>query len=171
MYDEAGLNSLYREVIMKRVFSYFLMAVLAALSVVPSLANRYSDWNDVVAISNTTQLVVQLKGGNQIKGKKAAADDAAVVLRKDGRDLRIAREEISRVYLGKSGSRGKSALIGAAIGLGIGVGAGVLYERSRNEGDGLAGAAGVLYGVPAGAAIGAIAGGGTKKGTLIYEAP
>lgn len=129
------------------------------------------DWNTVMSQASESRIVIQLHGGEQLKGRFVDASDVVLNLKIDGRIRPVPRGEIFRVYSGRSGSKLKSGLIGAAIGLGIGVGIGVLYEVGSREGDGLAPAAGVFYGLPAGAAVGALVGGGMKKDRLIYQSP
>lgn len=156
---------------MKAFVSLIVLLSIFLSSAIPAFALQARDWNSLLSLSPGIKLVVQLKGGTQLKGKLRSADDDSISIENGGRPTKIPRDEVHRVYLGRSGSRMKGAFIGAAIGLGIGIGAGVLYERNSPDADGLAPAAGILYGAPAGAAIGALASGGTKKGTLIYEAP
>ncbi len=75
---------------------------------------------------------------------------------------------IAAVYLGRRGSIAKRVIIGALAGAGAGVLVGVVYTLATKT-NGLAAAAGFLYGIPAGAIIGGVSGGRTKKGSLIYE--
>lgn len=156
---------------MRSVFLSIVILSLFAQSMISASVGTDSDWNSVLSLSPGVRLIVQLKGGSQLKGRLRSADEGTLSIETGGRSTRIPKDEVHRVFLGKRGSLTKRALIGGAIGFGIGIGAGVLYERNSPDPDGLAAAGGMLYGVPVGAAIGALASGGTKKGTLIYEAP
>lgn len=153
-----------------------LIASIAAIFIFGLTLQAFSqsaarDWDSVMSQASESRIVVQLHGGEQFKGRFVNASDVVLNLKIDGSIRPLPRGEIFRVYGGRKGARLKSGLIGSAVGLGIGIVVGVLYEVGSREGDGLAPAAGVLYGISAGAAVGALAGGGIKKGRLIYQAP
>lgn len=148
-----------------------IVSILILLCLGPVVNGQNAgDWNALSGLPQELRLIVELKGGNRLKGRFAGLQADSITLRTDRGTIPIRRDEISRVYRGEKRSRVKSALIGAGIGLGVGVVAGVVHERNSPDPDGLAAAAAVLYGIPAGAAIGAAAGGGIKKGDLLYEA-
>jgi small nuclear ribonucleoprotein (snRNP)-like protein len=149
------------------IFSVFLVLLTLGPSAFGQSSN---DWNSLNNLPPEFRLIVELKGGRRLKGKFEGFEPNSLRIRTDGKSINIGRDEVSRVYRGEKRSRVRSALIGAGIGLGVGVAVGVLHERNSTDPDGLAGVAGVLYGVPAGAAIGAAAGGRVKKGSLLYEA-
>lgn len=148
------------------IYAFLVLVGLSSTTV----GQASNDWNTLNSLTPGFRMIVELKGGNRLKGKFEGVESNSMRMRTDGKSININRDEVSRVYRGEKRSRVRSALIGAGIGLGVGVLAGVLHERNSADPDGLAGVAGVLYGIPAGAAIGAAAGGGVKKGDLLYEA-
>lgn len=149
---------------MKNSYRYFLPLLFVLL--VPSLASAQRDWSAVEQLPAKTSVIVTSKSGNEIKAKIASVSGDQINFSSDGRPISIRRDDISSVHLTRRGSRLKRALVGAAIGAGVGFGVGAIIVASTKT-DGLVGAAGVLYGVPAGAAIGALTP-KKKRGRLIY---
>jgi hypothetical protein len=125
-------------------------------------------WKNVQALSEKRSVVVETKAGKTIKAKFQSTTDDVLRLLKDGRTVEFNRTDVAAVYLGRRGSIAKRAIIGALAGAGAGALVGVAYTIATKT-NGLAAAAGFLYGIPAGAIIGGVSGGRTKKGTLIYE--
>jgi len=148
---------------MKNTLYSFLFLLLIA----PAALAQANDWGAVESLQARTRVVIETKSGSTLKGRISSVSASSVNFERGGRAVSIDRSDVSRVYLTKRGSAWKRAFWGAAIGLGVGVALGVASEASSGDGDGLAGLAGVLYGAPAGAAIGA-ATTGRKRGQLIY---
>ena len=149
-----------------------LTLILAfASSPIVSAQGVLQDWNGVRAIRTGTELIVETRDGKSIKGKLSSVTDSALNLTHGGKSDAIDQKIVRSIYLTKKGSRIKSALIGVGTGVAIGVGISVVIGlTNRGEDASFAAAAGILYGVPAGAVIGAVMGGKTRKGRLIYEA-
>ena len=145
----------------------FSFAFFLALLILQPAYAQTNDWGRVERLKKGTTLYVSLINGSEVKGKVASVAADSIALVRDGRSTSIARADIARVYRAKRGSILKRTLIGAAAGAGVGmlVGAGVV---AATKGDGLIAAGGFLYGIPAGAAIGA-ATAGKKRGELIYS--
>ena len=140
----------------------FVFVVLLA-----STASAQS-WDSVESLKPNTRIVIVNKRGDEIKGKIGAVSKNDLELRREGKTATFAKDDIQNIYLSRRGSMLKRALIGAAAGAGIGVAVGVAVTVAT-KGDGLAAAGGFIYGIPAGAVIGA-ATAGRKRGRLIYFA-
>ena len=126
------------------------------------------DWGTVESLRQGTSLVVETKLGREVKGKLVNSSPDSIQLRARGKGITFTRDEIRNIFLTRRGSVLKRTLIGAAAGAGIGTAIGVGVTAATKS-DGLAAAGGFLYGIPAGAAIGALTT-GRKKGKLIYSA-
>ena len=151
----------------QKLFRPVLIGLLFMISV-DVCFSQSSNWDNVTALSGGTRLVVEQDGGKAAKGKFASATADSLFLSTGGRQVEIARTSISAVYLGTKGSRTKRAIVGALAGAGAGVLIGAVAVAAT-KGDPLIAAGGFLFGLPAGAAIGAATGGGTKRGELIYK--
>lgn len=125
-------------------------------------------WKNVQALSEKRSVVIETKAGKMVKAKFQSATSDVLRVLKGGRMMELNRNDVAAVYLGRRGSIIKWAFIGALAGAGAGVLAGAIYTASTKSAP-LAGAAGFLYGIPAGAIIGAVSGGKTRKGELIYR--
>lgn len=142
------------------LFSAFLLFIAAPVCA--------QDWSAVSVLKPGTRVYINARNGKEVKGKIVAVSDAALDIRSNGKNVSIGRGDVLTIHLARRGSILKRALIGAAAGAGIGagVGAGVV---AATKSDGLAAAAGFLYGIPIGAVVGA-ATTGHKRGELIYSA-
>ncbi len=129
-----------------------------------------SDWAAVQAIVQGKKLAIETKNGERIEGKLSNTSDTGLELIRKNKIVSVNRADIRRVYRLSGGSRVKGALIGAGVGAGVGVGAGFgilgATGGSDSAGDFMAGITLAVAGI--GAALGAIAGGASKR-TLIYE--
>jgi len=148
--------------------SLFAFAVMLAVSSVAAAQTSNQDWGNVQAVKLKTNLIVETKTGATVKGKVSGATPTTLNLSSGGKTIALERDEVSKVYRAKKSSRLKRALIGAAIGAGVGFGIGGVYALTT-KGNGLAAAAGFIYGLPIGAVIGAVSGGKNRKGELIYQ--
>jgi len=128
------------------------------------------DWAAVQAIAKGRKLVIETKNGERLEGKLSNTSDTGLELIRKNKTVSVAGTDIRRIYRLDGGSRVKAALIGGGIGAGVGAGAGagVLSATggSDSAADFMAGMTLAIAGI--GAAIGAIAGGQSKR-TLIYE--
>lgn len=129
------------------------------------------NWSNVESLKTRTRIVVETRDGTTYTGKIAASTPDSVTLVSGGRQAAIARDNVESVHLGRRGSIFKRAFVGAGVGALIGLGAGAAATLITGEGKGLLAAQGLLYGIPAGAVIGAATGGKIKRGRLIYHAP
>lgn len=146
------------------MISLFLGTIIVAEA---SAQNTQDKWDRLATLAQGTRLVVDADGGRTLKGKLVRIGDRSITVRSNGRDVEVTQESVSAVYYGKRTSRLKQALIGGLAGIGAGFLIGGV--AAAGGADPLAAAAGVLYGLPAGAAIGAATGGKLKKGDLIYS--
>lgn len=161
------------KVINRKISFGFLAGLITAIIVLfPNITSaqlRDDGWNSVVSLQSGKRLVVERDGMSKpTKGKFESADESTLKIRSDGRTTVIPKSEISAVYLGKRGSRAKRGVIGALAGAGAGVAIGSIVTVATKT-NGLAAAAGFLYGIPVGAAIGIATGGGTRKDEMIYR--
>lgn len=154
----------------KSYFQAILLLTFCFLVLTGSARAQTDDdkWKNVQALSEKRSVVVETKAGETIKAKFQSASDGSLRLLKSGKTIELNRSDVAAVYLGRRGSILKRAVIGAFAGAGAGFLVGGIYAVATKS-DGLAAAAGFLYGIPAGAIIGGVSGGRTKKGTLIYE--
>ena len=141
-----------------------LLAVVLLFIVAPVSGQ---DWSAVTRLRSGTRVYLNARGGDELKGKVVSVSGKAVELRVNGGVFTVAKDNVLTIHLARRGPRLKRAFIGAAAGAGIGagVGAGVV---AATKSDGLAAAAGFLYGIPVGAVVGAVTA-GHKRGELIYS--
>lgn len=118
------------------------------------------DWAAVQAIAKGKKVAIEMKSGARIEGKIINTSDIGLELIRKNKSVSVNRTEVRRVYLLRGGSRLKAALIGAF--------AGFLHASggSDSAADFMVGITLATAGV--GAALGAIAGRGSKR-TLVYE--
>ena len=147
-----------------------LMAVFIFLgpAEVTNGQDRDDQWDRLLSLSPGTTLIVDQERRKAAKGAFVRTNSQALTLRSNGREFDLARDTVSAVYLGRRSSRFKRGIIGALAGAGAGMLIGVVGVVAT-KGHPLIAAGGILIGIPAGAAIGAATGGGTKKGELIYR--
>jgi len=134
-------------------------------------ARPTGDWRAVQALAAGEKVVVKTTDDGRKTGRFDSADDLQIVITRDGRRVAYARDRVRLVQINRGTSRGKGALLGAAIGGGGGlaIGAGV-YESADGEFIGAIIPVIALIGAGAGAGIGALFGKGSKNVT-VYEAP
>lgn len=148
--------------------SFFAFAIMLTASSFASAQTSNQDWSSVQAVKLKTDLIVETKAGASVKGKLTTVTATTLNLSSGGKTIAVEQNDVARVYRARKGSRLKRALIGAAIGAGVGFGIGGVYALIT-KGNGLAAAAGLIYGLPTGAVIGAATGGKSRKGTLVYQ--
>jgi hypothetical protein len=141
-----------------------LLAVVLLFIVAPVCGQ---DWSTVTRLRSGTRVYLNAKGGDELKGKVVSVSGKAVELRVNGGVVTVAKDNVLTIHLARRGPRLKRAFIGAAAGAGIGVGVGAGVVAATKS-DGLAAAAGFLYGIPVGAVVGAVTA-GHKRGELIYS--
>lgn len=146
-------------------------AVLFVLAAFCSSAASQSanDWQNLHGVRAGTRVIVGLQNGQTLAGKLRNVRSDGIEVRSGKTPVTVSRADIKSVHRAKRGSIVGRALIGAAAGGGIGVAVGVGLAAAMK--DPLAGAAGILFGVPAGAVIGAATKGKSKRGELLYYAP
>lgn len=126
----------------------------------------FDEWKRLSLLPANTRLYVESDGRKPTKGRLLRVTDSGLTLRAGGRDVELPQVSVSAVYYGRRSSKLKRGLIGALAGAGAGVLIGGL--AAAGGADPLVAAGGFIYGIPAGAAVGALTGGGMKKGDLIY---
>jgi len=141
-----------------------LLAVVLLFIVAPVCGQ---DWSTVTRLRSGTRVYLNAKGGDELKGKVVSVSGKAVELRVNGGVVTVAKDNVLTIHLARRGPRLKRAFIGAAAGAGIGAGVGAGMVAATKS-DGLAAAAGFLYGIPVGAVVGAVTA-GHKRGELIYS--
>jgi len=146
----------------------FSFAVMLSMSSLAAAQTSNQDWSSVQALKLKTNLIVETKTGATVKGKVSGVTPTTLSLSSGGSTIALERDDVSKVYRAKKSSRLKRALIGAGIGAAVGFGIGGVYALIT-KGNGLAAAAGLLYGLPTGAVFGAATGGKNRRGKLIYE--
>lgn len=126
------------------------------------------DWQRVNALKPGSTISVETKSGESFRAKYRGLTADSLSIKRNGKTMSIAKNDIGRVYRSRKRSRLGRALIGAAAGAGIGTGIGVIAAVATKEP--LTAAAGFLFGIPVGAVIGAATGGGHYQGELLYIA-
>ena len=124
-------------------------------------------WEDVVALHKGDRVGVVQSDKKRIEGRFDSATGSTITLEENGAIQSLSRDQVVRVYARPKVNRVARIAIGAAIGAAGGLALDVsVGQRFRNEGKEIVGA---LYGVSigAGAAIGAVSGGGYKT---LYQA-
>ena len=142
-----------------------LLLSVALLFIVAPICGQ--NWSAVTRLKPGTRIYLVTRNGDEMKGKVVSVSDRAVDLRVNRRNLSVVKDNILTIHLARRDSPLKRALIGAAAGAGIGVVMGVGVTAATKS-DGLAAAAGFLYGIPVGAVVGA-ATAGHKRGKLIHS--
>lgn len=155
--------------------SLILITILFAAFVLfgpPSAVAQQSvgDWSNIESLKSRTRVIVETRNGTIYTGGIAAAAPDSITIVSDGRQTTIVRDDVESVHLGRRSSIFKRAFVGAGVGGLIGLAAGAAATIITGEGRGLLAAQGLLYGIPAGAVIGAATGGTIKRGRLIYRA-
>ncbi|MDQ3373105.1 MAG: hypothetical protein M3521_04355 [Acidobacteriota bacterium] len=152
----------------KILASLFSFAVMLTMSSLAAAQTSNQDWSSVQALKLKTNLIVETKTGATVKGKVSGVTPTTLSLLSGGSTIALERDDVAKVYRAKKSSRLKRAFIGAGIGAAVGFGIGGVYALIT-KGNGLAAAAGFIYGLPTGAVFGAATGGKNRKGNLIYE--
>ncbi|HKS40608.1 MAG TPA: hypothetical protein VJX74_08315 [Blastocatellia bacterium] len=139
------------------------LALMLALTVSPivSAQDSLQDWGVVQALTAGTELIIETKTPETIKGKLSNVTDTTLNLSRDGKSVALDQQQIHRVYLVDKRSRKRSALRGAAKGALIGA-------RTASEGKYVywTSPKSLLFG---GAVVGAVIESRNRKGQLIYE--
>ncbi|MGI8642443.1 MAG: hypothetical protein ACR2MG_21140 [Pyrinomonadaceae bacterium] len=152
-----------------RIFRLLAAMVLMLTATFVSLAQSSpQDWSSVKNLTPGTNLIIETKNRETIRGNVNSATDSALNLSSGGNIITVNQNDISEIYLTKKSFRIKRAFIGAGIGAAVGFGIGGIYSLIT-RGDGLAAAAGLIYGLPIGAVVGAATNGKVRKGKLIYK--
>ena len=139
------------------------LALMLALIVSPivSAQDRLQDWSTVQAITPGTEMIIETKTPETIKGKLSNVTDTTLNLSSDGKSIALDQKQIHRIYLVDKRSRTRSALRGAAKGAYIGarMSRGRSYSYPETPKTYLLG----------GAVVGAVMEGRNREGQLIYE--
>ena len=125
------------------------------------------DWSRIENLRENTRVIIQTKDGRELKAKIFRAGPSSMDVRINGRSAVIQRDAVEAIYGTRRGSRLKGALKGGLIGGLVGVGVLTIYTLAAKA-DPLTAAAGVEFGVPLGAVIGAASVGKSKRGELLY---
>jgi hypothetical protein len=138
-------------------------ALMLALTVSPivSAQDSLQDWGVVQALTAGTELIIETKTPETIKGKLSNVTDTTLNLSRDGKSVALDQQQIHRVYLVDKRSRTRSALRGAAKGALIGarMSRGRSYSYLETPKTYLLG----------GSVVGAVIESRNRKGQLIYE--
>ncbi len=128
------------------------------------------DWSAVQALERGSEVVINTKQGEKMKGRLESVTDASLRLYRKRKATDVGRDDVKSVHLLKGKPRGKSALKGAAIGGVTGLGIGLaLVLPPRSDIVGWVAPIFAAIGAGIGAFIGLLTGGGQKQ-ILIYEA-
>lgn len=156
-----------------RFFALGLALFLTLLQTAPALAATpaaTSDWSALQTLSPGQKIVVRTKDGDRLTGRFDSANDLLLNYEEDnGRKVSLKRESIKLVQLNRGKSRGKAALLGAAIGGGAALAIGGWAYSQGDFHPSVVYGPGAL-GAGIGAGIGAALGKGNKNET-VYEAP
>jgi hypothetical protein len=152
-----------------------LISILAVVCAPPSTLYAKSksvltNWDVVRSLSAGTKVRIDLKAGGHVEGTVNQVSENDLSLDRGGAARSYNRAEIRKIFRLESGSRGKSILIGAAVGAGGGAGSGAIALGATGGSDQTGKVMGVftLAGAGIGALVGSVVGRGTKK-TLVYE--
>jgi len=146
-----------------------LAAAVAVLSLasVPAAGKDDGDWSRVRELHAGRMIQVDLEGPRRVECKFVRASDTDLIY-ETSREITVSRESVVRVARAPRLSRAVRTLLGAAIGLGGGlIVNSTLGRYFKNEGHDIT-APTLGSGAAAGAAIGALTGGGFET---IYRRP
>ena len=150
---------------------FLLIFTAVALAGQSSIAaqNPQNEWSRVQQVAKGSSVIIQTKDRRALQGKVVAVSPDSIALIYDGNQFSLPADSVQTVHRARSGSRLKRAFYGGLIGGAVGVAALGAYTVAAKA-DPLTAAGGVLFGVPAGAAIGAATSGKKSRGELIYIA-
>lgn len=156
-----------------RAFIFALSLTILLAHAAPARAQKERDasrdWSAVQGLTADEKIVVRTDYGDKFTGRFVRANDSSLVIKRDGKEMSIARNDVRSVSYPGGKSRSKGALVGAAIGGGSGLGFGLgIYSSQARIPQLIPGfaAAGAGIGAGIGAAIGM-----NKRDVRIYEAP
>ena len=152
-----------------------LVLLISLLSLQPMAINAQAtagqgDWSAVQTIERGSEVVINTKQGEKMKGKLESVSDTSLTINRKRRATDVGRADVKSVYLLKGNTRGKTILKGAAIGGAAGLGTGLtLYLPNQDDIIGWVVPSFAMIGAGIGALIGLLVGRGQKQ-ILIYEA-
>jgi hypothetical protein len=111
-----------------------------------------ANWENLKQLAPGQQIRLVLSGAKSYSGQFRAVSDEAIMARVATGEQTFERQNVLRVSAKGKSRRGRNALIGAAIGAGLG---GVAVGMDCHYGRKGCGAAGVFFGVPFAAGLGA----------------
>jgi hypothetical protein len=139
------------------------LALMLALAVSPvaSAQDALQDWTVVQALTPGTEVIIETKASETIKGRLSNIADTTLNLSRDGKTVALDQQTIHRIYLTDKRSRTRSAMLGAVKGAytGARLSRGRSYSYLETPKKFLLG----------GAVVGAVIEGRNRKGQLIYE--
>lgn len=146
------------------------MLALSPSSVALAQQSGQNEWGTILRVPVGTDLVIETKAGETIKGKLMDVKDSTLMLSRKDQSTAVELTQVQKAYQLVGRTRKKSTAIGAAAGglAGLGIGLGV-YLPDSNDIVGAVVPGLAIIGAGIGAAIGAATGKGRKK-ILIYEA-
>lgn len=106
-----------------------MLKLLAAfLAIAAVSAGDRSDWQNLRQLSPGQSIIVSRKSGDSLKGAFRSVTDDSLTLEAKHNEVVVPKADVGRVR--KGAHRGRTALIGAAIGAGSGaaLGAGLTYR-------------------------------------------
>ena len=155
-----------------------IACVLVFLLLAPDFAiaqNPSQQWTVLERLSATDKLVVELKGGQRVKGTFSVVSDTSLTVSDESKTRDVSRGEIRRIYRVRGKSVGNAVLRGTAIGgavgasLGAAIRGGCILGPCPNRAERILRSA-VLMAIP-GAVAGLIVGSIRQNRELIYVGP
>jgi len=135
---------------MKRVIETLLLLLLVPGFGLAQSSQR--NWDNLKQLATGQEVRVVLNDAKSYSGQFQSVSDEALVVRTAAGEQTFTRESVLRVSAKAKSRRGWNELIGAAIGAGLG---GVAVGMDCHYGREGCGAAGVFFGVPFAAGLGA----------------
>jgi hypothetical protein len=134
-----------------------LLALMAALALSAAAQTSKPEASWMLAhLAQGSEIRVTLAEGKVIRGfLQSAGADSLVIVASTSQE-RLAKTQIRRVQVGRTGHRGRNTLIGLAIGSSVGLGTGAAVD-SGNKGGFFPNAGKVVFGF-AGALVGTVVG-------------
>jgi len=159
----------------KRMLTAILVSASFLISMIsPAVLGQQpaiGDWNAVQSLSPDQEIVINLKNGNEMKGRFLDAGAGELSITRKGKHESFARDSISQIHQVKGkAKKGKFALIGAGVGAGAGFGIGQSKNGPYVEDGEIYPFIGTLLGTGIGAVSGFFIGQTRRNRVLIYQA-
>jgi hypothetical protein len=137
-----------------------MLVLLLGLPIALGAQTQQDSWSNLNRLKAGQRIEVVESSLKRHAGKFAAFTDKLLILKENGSDVSVKREDVARVSTSSGAKRGEHAMIGLVIGGAIGAGIGAASGSSTGflggSSRGIAAFVGIVIGGPSGALVGAV---------------